>query len=82
MLLVVFWPGLPKTYSILFEILTSDSMQDDASESCFVYALLHPMSCATWFYQIKDLNKIKIFAKFHQHSNCGCEVQNFQHFSY
>ena len=29
---VVFWPGLLKMLSILFEILTSDDMQDDASK--------------------------------------------------
>ena len=29
---VFFWPGLPKIMSILFDILTSDDMQSDASD--------------------------------------------------
>ena len=51
-------------------------------ESFFVYALLHPMSYAPRFCQMKDLIKIYICGKFHQYSICGCEVKNFQSFSY
>ena len=49
-------------------------------ESFFVYALLHPMSCAPRFCQMKDLSKIYICGKFHQYSICGCEVKKFKVF--
>ena len=43
---------------------------------------LYPTSYATNFFQIKDLINIYIYRKFHQYSICGCEVENFQRFSY
>ena len=43
---------------------------------------LYPTSYATNFFQIKGLINIYIYRKFHQYSICGCEVENFQRFSY
>ena len=48
----------------------------------FVYTFLHPMSYAQRFCQMKDFIKIYICGKSHQYSICGCEVKNFQSFSY
>ena len=80
---VTFWPELPKMFSILFENLNSDDMQDDASDMpFFVYAFLHPMSYTPRFFQVKDIIKIYICGKFHQYSICGCGVKKFQSFSY
>ena len=49
---------------------------------CFIYALFYPMIFAPRFYQMKCVIKIYVYGKFHQHSICGWEVENFQHFSY
>ena len=49
--------------------------------SFFVYVLLHLMSYAPRFCQMKDL-KIYICDKFHQYSICGCEIKIFQTFWY
>ena len=51
-------------------------------EMFLVYFLLLPKSYAPRFCQIKDLIKIHVLGKFHQYSICGCEVKNFQSFSY
>ena len=81
--------------SILFEILTSDDMQDDTSEmlwfllkyeemayceSFFVYALFYPMIYAPRFCQMKGLIKLCICGEFYQYSECGCEVKIFKVF--
>ena len=50
--------------------------------SFFVFSLLHAMSYAPRFCQMKDLIKIYIGGKFHMYSNCGCEVKKFQSFLY
>ena len=54
--------------------------------SFWEYFLFMP-SYTLWVYaprfsQIKGLIKIYICCKFHQYSICGCEVKNFQYFSY
>ena len=51
-------------------------------ESFFVWPLLHSLSYAPTFYQIKDLIKIYICGKFHQYNVCACEGNIFQSFSY
>ena len=68
--------------SILFEILTSDDMQDDTSEMrvFFVYALFYPMIYAPRFCQMKGLIKLCICGEFYQYSECGCEVKIFKGF--
>ena len=48
----------------------------------FVYALLHPANQASGFWQKKELMKIHNADKFHWYSICGCQVLNFQMFSY
>ena len=45
--------------------------------SFLVYALLHLMSCASRFCQMKNLIKIYICDNFHQYSIWGCEVKRF-----
>ena len=40
----------------------------------FSYALLHPLSYAPRFSQMKYLIKRDIRVKFHQYRVCGCEV--------
>ena len=73
---------------ILFKILISDDMQNDASEiyaTVFIEVLrnsrnwakntlfeLRPRLC-----QIKGLMKIYICGNFHQYRICGCEVKRF-----
>ena len=43
-------------------------------ESCFVYALLHPINYAPRFCELKDLIKIQFYGRFNQYIACGCEV--------
>ena len=45
--------------------------------SFFVYALLHLMSYAPRFCQMKDLIKTYICGKFRHYSISGCEVEDF-----
>ena len=51
------------------------------SKMLFVYALLHPMSYASNFYQIKDFVKI-ILARFFSITFVVCQVKIFQAFAY
>ena len=48
----------------------------------FVYVLLRPAIYVPIFCQMKGLLKIHNLGKFHYYSYCGCEVINFQNFSY
>ena len=48
----------------------------------FVYALLHFMSYASKFCQMKDHCKVYICGKFHLYRICGCEVKKFLTFLY
>ena len=45
--------------------------------SFFVYALLHLMSCAPKFCQMKELVKIYTCDRFHHYTICGCEAKYF-----
>ena len=45
--------------------------------SFFVYTLLHLISYAPGFFQMKYLIRIYIYCKFHHYSICGCEVKDF-----
>ena len=48
----------------------------------FVYILLHHRSHASIFCQIKGIIKTYNLGKFHEYSFCGCQVIDFQSFSY
>ena len=51
-------------------------------ESFPLYTFLYPMSYVPRFCQMKELIKVYICGKFHQYSICGCEIKNFDSFSY
>ena len=51
-------------------------------ERFLVYAFLCPVSCTPIFCQIKCLMEVHNYGKFHQCSICGCQVINFQMFSW
>ena len=99
LLLGGFLAKILKMLSILFEILTCDDMQDDASDMLRFLLKYQEMVKIGWFFYsfaslltpdelrpkiltMEDVIKIYICGKFHQYGICGCEVKNFQSFSY
>ena len=45
--------------------------------SFFLYTILHLLSYAQRFCQIKDFIKIYMCGKFHHYSICSCEIKDF-----
>ena len=67
--------------TVFIEVLGNGQSQAKKLSFSF-YTFLYPVSYAPRFCQMKDLIKVYICGKFHQYSTCGCEIKNFESFSY